>query len=41
MFNSNFNGNFELLEDKVYRSNYDEPYKFENITEVVNQKNKE
>jgi len=41
MFNSNFNGNFELLEDKVYWSNYDKPYKFEDITELVNQKNEE
>ena len=41
MFNSNFNGNFELLEDKVYWSNYDEPYKFEDITKIVNQKDEE
>jgi|TARA_B110000467_G_scaffold134753_1_gene131263 hypothetical protein len=41
MFNSNFNGNFELLEDKVYWSSYDQPYKFEDVTEIVNQKNEE
>jgi len=41
VFNSNFNGSFELLEDKVYWSTYDEPYKFEDVTEIVNQKNEE
>jgi len=41
MFNSNFNGNFELLEDKVYWSTYDKPYKFEDVTEIVNQENEE
>jgi hypothetical protein len=35
MFNSNFNGNFELLEDKAYWSSYDKPYKFEDVTEVL------
>ena len=35
MFNSNFNGNFELLEDKAYWSTYDKPYKFEDVTEIV------
>ena len=41
IFNSNFNGNFELLEDKAYWSTYDKPYKFEDVTEIVNQKNEE
>ena len=41
IFNSNFNGNFELLEDKAYWSTYDKPYNFKDVTEVVNQKNEE
>jgi chromate transport protein ChrA len=35
MFNSNFNGNFELLEDKAYWSTYHKPYKFEDVTEIL------
>ena len=35
IFNSNFNSNFELLEDKAYWSTYDKPYQFEDITEVL------
>ena len=37
MFNANFNGNFEVLEDRVYWSTYDKPYKFRDVTELVNE----
>jgi len=35
MFNSNFNGNFELLDDRAYWSNYDKPYEFRDVTELI------
>ncbi len=35
MFNSNFNGTFEILDDKSYWSSYDKPYKFTDITEII------
>ncbi len=36
MFNSNFNGNFELLDDRSYWSTYDKPYGFKDVTELLN-----
>jgi len=36
MFNSNFDGNFELLDDRSYWSSYDKPFKFRDITELLN-----
>lgn len=35
MFNSNFNGNFELLDDKAYWSNSDKPYRLIDVTELI------
>lgn len=35
MFNSNFNGNFELLDDRSYWSIYDKPYDFRDVTELI------
>jgi len=35
MFNSNFNGNFELLDDRAYWSTYDKPYVFRDVTKVL------
>jgi YidC/Oxa1 family membrane protein insertase len=36
VFNSVFNDNFELLGDSTYFSNYDNPYDFINVTDIVN-----
>ncbi len=36
LFNSNFNGNFELLDDRSYWSTYDKPYEFKDVTELLN-----
>lgn len=35
IFNNYFNTNFELLENKIYFSTYDKPYKFMDVTEAV------
>ena len=35
MFNSNFDGNFELLDDKAYWSNSEKPYGFKDVTELI------
>ena len=37
MFNSNFNSNFELLDDRAYWSTYDKPYGFKDVTELLNE----
>jgi len=35
IFNSNFDGNFELLDDKAYWSNSEKPYGFKDVTELI------
>ena len=38
VFNNYFNTKYELLENKVYFSTYEKPYKFLDVTEEVGKK---
>lgn len=40
IFNYYFDTDYKLLDDYVYYSNYEQPYKFINVTDVVNKKEK-